>query len=64
MTYSKNVATDDGGLGRGRQERLLWDLHVDRFETSLVQGNVLLDQAAQTVDDGGIGNRRRSIDVS
>ena len=52
----EDVAADDGGFVRGREEGFLGDEHLDRFEAALVQWDVVFDQTAETVDDGGVGD--------
>ena len=48
----EDVAADDGGSVRGREEGPRRDEYADWLQAALVQGDVVRDQAAEAVDDG------------
>ena len=52
----EDVAADDGGVVGGGEEGFGGDEDADRFEAALVQGDVVFDEAAEAVDDGGVGD--------
>ena len=60
----EDVAADHGGFVRGREEGFLGDEHVDGLEAALVQRYVVFDQAAETVDYGGVGDGFGGVGVA
>lgn len=61
---SENVAADDGGLVGGGEEGVWGDEYPDGFQAALVQGDVVGDEAAEAVDDGGVSDGFGGVGVA
>ncbi len=61
---SQDVAADDGGVVPRHQYGALGQDDFDRAEAALVEGNVTPDHATEAVDDGRVGDGRRSVAVA
>lgn len=60
----KDVAAHDGEAGRGVEEGVLRDDDEDGGQTALVQGDGGVDQGAEAVDDGGVGDGDGRVGVA
>lgn len=62
--YGEDVAAYDCCFVGGGEKGILWDADVDGFEAALVEGYVFGDEAAEAVDDGGVGDGFRGVGVA
>ena len=60
----EDVAAHDGGFVRGGEEGFRGDEYLDGLEAALVQGDVVGDEAAETVDYGGVGDGFGGVGVA
>ena len=61
---SENIAANHCRMFRGRKQGALRNNHFDGVQATLIERNILWDEAAQAVEDCRIRDRPRRIEIA